>query len=78
MELYLAVRAQKLSDAKNALVAANVNVLNSHVDRIEPAIRNLAEGLHQRGVVPLAAAARPHMCRPSGGTLTRRSRQAHE
>lgn len=51
MEIYLAVRAQKLSDAKNALTAANIDVLNSNVDRIEPAIRNLAEGLHRRGVV---------------------------
>lgn len=51
MEIYLAVRAQKLSDAKNALAAANVDVLNSNVDRIKPAIRNLAEGLHHRGVV---------------------------
>jgi len=51
MEIYIAVRAQKLSDAKNALAAANVTVLNSLVDRIEPAIRNMAEGLHRLGVV---------------------------
>ncbi|GEM_PF-957243 len=51
MEIYIAVRAQKLSDAKNALAAANITVLNSLVDRIEPAIRNMAEGLHRLGVV---------------------------
>jgi len=51
MEIYIAVRAQKLSAAKNALAAANVTVLNSLVDRIEPAIRNMAEGLHRLGVV---------------------------
>ena len=51
MEKYLALRAQKLVDLKNALKAIDCDILNTQVERIEPALRNMAEGLHRRGMV---------------------------
>lgn len=51
MQKYLALRAKKLNFAKKALSAVGCDVLNSNVERIEPALRNLAEGLHKKGMV---------------------------
>ena len=51
MKKYLAVRARNLFAAKSALTAEGIEVVKANVERTEPALRNLVEGLHQRGLV---------------------------
>ncbi|TQV78073.1 hypothetical protein FKG94_13410 [Exilibacterium tricleocarpae] len=50
MKKFLAVRARTLFAAKSALISQGIEVVKANVERSEPALRNLVEGLHQRGL----------------------------
>ncbi len=50
MKKYIALRIRNISDAKAAFRRHSAIVIDSSVDKKDPALKNLAEGLHERGL----------------------------